>query len=106
VIQADSKPTASMVPSVAIFLGGAAAVAIAALLLAPQVGRDSPKQLSEYGRRTAEMMWGWATAASDLFAAGEKVSEAALEARGKNAERTEAVKFRPQASELRFPIRQ
>jgi hypothetical protein len=52
------------------------------------------------------MMWGWATAASDLFAAGEKVSEAALEARGKNAERTEAVKFRPQASELRFPIRQ
>jgi hypothetical protein len=41
------------------------------------------KQFSEYGRRTAEMMWGWATAASDLFAAGEKVSEAALEARGK-----------------------
>ena len=97
VLHADSKPTASMVPSLAIFLGGAAVGAIAALLLAPQAGRESRTQLNEYGRRTGEAMRDWAAAASDLFAIGEKVSDAALEASGKKGERTEAVKSRPQA---------
>ena len=67
------------------------------MLLAPQAGRDSRKQLSECGRRTGETMRDWATAASDLFATREEVSEAALEASGKKGERTQAVKFRPQA---------
>jgi gas vesicle protein len=97
VLQADSKPTESMVPSMAIFLGGAAVGAIAALLLAPQAGRESRQQLSEYGRRTGETMREWATVASDLFATGEEVREATLEASRKKGERSEAVKPQPQA---------
>lgn len=73
VLHADSQSTASMVPSLAIFLGGAAVGAIAALLLAPQAGRESRRQLNEYGRRTGETIRDWATAASDQFATGEKV---------------------------------
>ena len=88
VLHGDSKPTGSMVPSMAMFVGGAAVGAIAALLLAPQAGRESRQQLSEYGRRTEKTMRDWATAASDLFATGEKVSEAApLEARGEKGDR-------------------
>lgn len=97
VLHADSKPTVSMVPSLAIFLSGAAVGAIAALLLAPQAGRESRKQLREYSRRSGETMWGWATAASDPFAIGEKVTEAALDASRQKGERTEAMKSRPQA---------
>lgn len=97
VLQVESEPTESMIPYVAIFLGGAAVGAIAALLLAPQAGRESRKQLSEYGRRTGETMRDWATAASDLFGTGEKVSEPARETSGKQGDRTEVVKSRPQA---------
>jgi hypothetical protein len=82
----ESTPTDSLVRSVAIFVSGASVGAIAALLLTPQTGRESRKQLSTYGRRTGETMREWATAASDLFATGEKVREAApLEARGGKA---------------------
>ena len=96
VLHADSKPTESMVPSITIFLGGAAIGAIA-LLLAPQGGRESRKQLREYSRRSGETMWGWATAASDPFAIGEKVTEAGLEACGKKGGEAQAMKSRPQA---------
>ena len=96
VLNADSKPSESMVTSMAIFVGGAALGAIAALLLAPQAGRESRQQLSEYGRRTGETMREWATAATDLFATGENVNGTAQEASGKG-ERDEVVKPRPHA---------
>lgn len=96
VLNADSKVTGSMGPSLAIFLGGAAVGAIAALLLAPQAGRESRKQLSEYGRRTGETMSEWATAASGLFA-GENQKGPAQEVNGKPRERDEVVQPRPYA---------
>jgi hypothetical protein len=61
VVHADSKPSESMGISMAMFLGGATIGALAALLLAPQVGRESRGQLSEFGRRTGETMREWAT---------------------------------------------
>ncbi len=70
VLTTDPQRTESMGPSMAIFLGGAAVGAIAALLLAPPAGRESRKQLSEYGQRTGETMSEWATTAFDLFATG------------------------------------
>ena len=96
-LHAEGKVTASMVQSVAIFVGGAAVGAIAALLLAPHAGRESRRQLSEYGRRIGEAMRGWAMAASELFATRETVSAATPEARGQTGERTEAVRSRPRA---------
>jgi gas vesicle protein len=86
VLHADSKPSESMVTSMAMFLGGATIGALAALLLAPHAGHESRGQLSEFGRRTGETMREWATAASDLFTTGTKLSEAAPEA----AERMDA----------------
>ena len=83
VLHADSKSPESMVTAMAIFLGGAALGALAAVLLAPQAGRQSRSQLSEYGRRTGQTMREWATAASDLFATGDTLREAALEAAGR-----------------------
>ena len=68
VLHADNQSTASMVPSLVIFLGGATVGAIAALLLAPQAGRESRELLGEYRRRTGETRREWATWASDLFA--------------------------------------
>ena len=91
VLHADSKPTESMIRSMAIFLGGAAVGTIAALLFAPQPGRESRQQLSEYGRRTGEKMRDWGTAASTLFATREQVDEPALEASGEKDERTKVV---------------
>ena len=79
VLTAESKPTDPLVTSAAVFVGGAAVGAIAALLLAPQAGRESRKQLSEYGRRTGETMREWATAASDLFATGGEPDRACTE---------------------------
>src|SRR5437764_4010374 len=83
IVNADSKPTESIVTSMAVFLGGAAVGAIAALLLAPQAGRESRQQLSEYGRHTGGRMREWATAASGLFATEDSVNGAALEAAGR-----------------------
>jgi gas vesicle protein len=80
---ANSNPSESIVTPMAIFLGGAALGAIAALLLAPQAGRQSRSQLSKYGRRTGQAMREWATAASDLFATEDTLSEAALQAAGR-----------------------
>jgi gas vesicle protein len=80
VLHADNNPPESMVSSIAIFLGGTAIGAVAALLLAPQAGRESRKQLSDYGRRTGQTMREWATTASNVFATGEKAEEAPLEA--------------------------
>jgi gas vesicle protein len=82
-LNANSKPSDSMVTSMAIFIGGAVVGALATLLLAPQAGRQSRSQLSEYSRRTGETMREWATAASDLFATGDTLSEAVLEAAGR-----------------------
>lgn len=95
VLTADSKGTQFMGPSLAIFLGGAAVGAIAALLLAPQAGRESRKQLSEYGRCTGETISEWATATSGLFATGKNVKEAAQEASRTPRERDEVVKPPP-----------
>ena len=97
VINADRTETESMGLSLAIFVGGAAVGAIAALLLAPQAGRESRKQLREYGRRTGQTMRDWATAASGLFAGGEKVNEAAPEGSEKSSHAGSVVKSRPQA---------
>ena len=85
----DSQPSASMGASVAIFLAGATVGAIAALLLAPQAGRESRKQLSDYGRRTGETLSQWATATCDLFPTAENVH--GQKANGKYREREETV---------------
>jgi len=53
--------------SMILFVAGAAAGAIAALLFAPQAGRETRKQLNEYGKRTSDTMNEWATAAYGLF---------------------------------------
>jgi gas vesicle protein len=97
VVNTESQPSASMGTSVAIFLGGVTVGAIAALLLAPQAGRESRKQLSDYGRCTGETMSQWATAASGLFSSRENVQEVKQEGSGKHRERDETVKLRPQA---------
>lgn len=54
--------------SVVIFIAGAAVGAITALLFAPQAGRESRKQLTEYGRRTGGTISEWANQAYALFA--------------------------------------
>ena len=97
VVHSDSKPSKSMAPSMAIFVGGAAVGAIAALLLAPQAGPEARKQLSEYGRRTGERMREWATPASDLFATAENENGTAEEASGKKGVWDERMKPRPHA---------
>lgn len=53
--------------STILFVAGAAAGAIAALLFAPQAGRETRRQLNEYGKRTSETMNEWATAAYNLL---------------------------------------
>ena len=58
--------------SMALFLAGATVGAIAALLFAPQAGRETRTQLNEYGRRTSDTMNEWATAAYDLLTAHDK----------------------------------
>jgi len=60
--------------SMMLFLTGAAAGAIAALLFAPQAGRETRKQLNEYGRRTSDTMNEWAIAAYDLFTSQNKLN--------------------------------
>lgn len=97
ILNTDSKPTESTVSSMAIFVGGAAVGAIAALLLAPQAGPEARKQLSEYGRRTGERMREWATPASDLFATAENENSTAEEASGKKGVWDERMKPRPHA---------
>ena len=49
------------------FLAGAAAGAVAALLLAPQSGRDSRKQLRSYARQTEENIRDLAERAGELW---------------------------------------
>jgi len=49
------------------FLAGATAGAVAALLLAPQSGRDSRKQLRSYARRTEEGIRDLAERAGELW---------------------------------------
>lgn len=95
----NSEGTGSMVSSAAIFVGGAAVGAIAALFLAPQAGRESRQQLSEYGRRTGETISEWANAAYGLFATEEKVKgSSAQEQSEKRTVREETViKPRPHA---------
>jgi hypothetical protein len=97
IVNTDSQRPASMGSYVAIFLGGATVGAIAALLLTPQAGRESRKQLSDYGRRTGETMSQWATGASSPFGRRENVQEAKQEDIGKHRERDEMVKPRPHA---------
>lgn len=58
--------------SIALFVAGTAVGAIAALLLAPQAGRETRKQLNGYGQRISDTMSEWATAAHDLFTAHDK----------------------------------
>ncbi|HKN86123.1 MAG TPA: YtxH domain-containing protein [Nitrospiraceae bacterium] len=58
--------------SMTLFVAGAAVGAIAALLFAPQAGRETRKQLNEYGKRTSDTMNDWATAAYDLFTDHDK----------------------------------
>jgi gas vesicle protein len=58
--------------SVTLFLAGATVGAIAALLFAPQAGRETRTQLNEYGRRTSDTMNEWASAAYDLLTAHDK----------------------------------
>jgi gas vesicle protein len=94
VLNTDSQQSASMGSSMAIFLGGATVGAIAALLLAPQAGQESRKQLSEYGRRTGETMSEWATAAYSLFATRENGHAAKQGAAVKHHEPNEMVKSR------------
>jgi gas vesicle protein len=62
------KATVTVGSSVVIFIAGAAVGAITALLLAPQTGRESRKQLSEYGRRTGGTISEWANQAYALLA--------------------------------------
>ena len=83
--------------SMVIFVGGAAVDAIAALLLVTQAGRESRRQLGEYGRRTGQTMSEWATAAAALFAMGEKTKEAVPDVSGKLRRRGEVVTPRPHA---------
>jgi len=64
---------ASALPgSMTLFLAGATVGAIAALLFAPQGGRETRAQLNEYGRRTSDTMNEWAAAAYDCFTAHDK----------------------------------
>ena len=60
--------------SMIFFVAGAAAGAITALLFAPQAGRETRKQLNEYGKRTSSTMNEWATTAYGLFTDHEKVN--------------------------------
>jgi gas vesicle protein len=64
----DGKATVTVGSSVVIFIAGAAVGAITALLLAPQTGRESRKQLTEYGRRTGGTISEWANQAYALLA--------------------------------------
>lgn len=97
ILNADTTRTESLGTAMAIFVGGAALGAIAALLLAPQAGRESRKQLSEYGRRTGNTMREWATGASGLFDMGENVKQISDDASGKHLKQDEVVKSRPHA---------
>lgn len=90
-VNTDSQRLASMGSSVAIFLGGATVGAIAALLLAPQAGLESRRQLREYGRRIGETMRQWRTVASGVFATREDVQEPKEEVSGAHRERDEMV---------------
>jgi gas vesicle protein len=60
--------------SITLFVAGAAAGAIAALLFAPQAGRETRRQLNKYGKRTSDTMNQWATAAYDLFTDRDKLN--------------------------------
>ncbi len=71
--------------SITLFVAGAAAGAIAALLFAPQAGRETRRQLNEYGKRTSDTMNQWATAAYDLFTDHDK-----LNARSRREEATKS----------------
>ncbi|MBA2253199.1 MAG: YtxH domain-containing protein [Nitrospirales bacterium] len=68
----NADQAAGLTESVTILLAGAAVGALAAILFAPQAGRETRKQLSEYGRRAGDTMGGWAKEAYDLFASSTK----------------------------------
>jgi gas vesicle protein len=52
---------------VLVFLSGAALGAVAALLLAPQTGRESREQLRGYARRAEDNLWDLADRAGETF---------------------------------------
>ena len=52
---------------VLVFLSGAALGAVAALLLAPQTGRESREQLRGYARRAEDNLWNLADRAGETF---------------------------------------
>jgi gas vesicle protein len=52
---------------VLVFLSGAALGAVAALLLAPQTGRESREQLRGYARRAEDNLWDLAGRAGETF---------------------------------------
>lgn len=86
----NADKAAGLTESVTIFLAGAAVGALAAMLFAPQAGRETRKQLSEYGRQTGDTMCGWANEAYDLFATSTKPEAApAREESAKHNERDE-----------------
>ena len=97
ILNADTTRTESMGAAMAILVGGAVVGAIAALLLAPQAGRESGKQLREYGRRTGNTMREWATGVSGLFNMGQNVKPISDDATGKHHRQDEMVKLRPHA---------
>lgn len=69
------KTTVTIGSSVVIFIAGASVGAITALLLAPQAGRESRKQLSEYGRRTGGTISEWANQAYALLASDHHTND-------------------------------
>ena len=93
-LNSDTTPTDSVGTAMAILVAGAVVGAIAALLLAPQAGRESRKQLSEYGRRTRNTMREWATGVSGLFDMGQTVELISAEASGKPHKQDEMAKAR------------
>jgi len=72
----DADKTAGLTESVSIFLAGAVVGAVVAMLFAPQAGRETRKQLREYGRRTGDTMSEWKKAASDLVSRSTKAEAA------------------------------
>lgn len=92
-----TEQTSGLTQSMTLFLAGAAVGAIAALLLAPQAGKESRRQLSEYGRRTGDTVREWTTAAYD-FVMTEKDKDIVERDSGREHERAEtSVKPRPHA---------
>jgi gas vesicle protein len=72
----NAEKTSGLAESVSIFLAGTIVGAVVAMLFAPQAGRETRKQLSEYGRRTGDTMSEWKKAVSDLIASNTRAETA------------------------------